>query len=168
MHVSRQLSRRAACLALAGAALALPAGAASLAERRAIKAYQENVFPAQLKAIHDAAGFAVPVDVRWEAIAVADRGDSYGEEWFWTKVYFTPLRTALAAITADAMGKDALTAKLKTIVVTFDEATAPASAYERGVSFAGGVLTVNFKPGTNADDVQARADAIRKVLEAGL
>jgi hypothetical protein len=66
------------------------------------------------------------------------------------------------------MGKQAVRAKLRKIVVTFEEATAPATAYENGVKFEDGVLTLNFRPFTNADDVSPRAEAIRKKLEAKL
>ena len=66
------------------------------------------------------------------------------------------------------MGKQALAAELKKIVVHYDEATAPGSAYANGVSFAEGVLTLNFVPYNNVDDVDARAAAIQKALEAGL
>lgn len=152
--------------------LALVAGsvqaAPSLAERRAIAAYQKDTYEDQLKAIQTAAGFEVPVEVQWDSIAVPDRSDRYADEGFWTKIYFTPLVKALQAVAADEMGREALGASLKKIVVHYDEATAPGSAYANGVTFADGVLTVNFVPYNNVDDVDARAAAIQKALEAGL
>ena len=66
------------------------------------------------------------------------------------------------------MGKKALQEKLKMIVLKYDEATAPASAYATGVTFADGVLTLNFKPGAYAQDIDARAKAIEDVISAKL
>ena len=64
--------------------------------------------------------------------------------------------------------KQALAAELKSVRVRYDEATAPASAYADGVQFEGGVLTLNFRPFTNPDDLDARAQAIQQALEAKL
>ncbi len=75
---------------------------------------------------------------------------------------------ALKAITADDIGKEALKAGLKKVVITFDESTAPASNYETGLKLTDGVLTMNFTPWSNEDDLKRRAEAIQKVVEAGL
>lgn len=140
----------------------------NLKERRAIKAYEEKIFPEQLKSVEAAAGFAVPVEVKWESLAVKDQDENYSADWYLTKIVFVPLSKALSAVTADSMGKTALKTALKKIVIHYNKETAPASAYEKGVSFSDGVLTLNFTPGTNADDVDSRAQAIEKVLSAGL
>lgn len=147
-----------------GAAFADP----SLAERRAIAAYEQGTYAAQLKDIQTAAGFAVPLEVNWNSIALPDQADAYASEDFWTNVFFVPLKQALSSVTADAMGKQALQEKLKKIVVHFDEATAPASDYVAGVNFKEGVLTLNFRPYTNSGDTEARAKAIQSTLEAAL
>lgn len=140
----------------------------SLAERRAITAYQEGPYVEQLKAIQAAAGFEVPVDVQWNSIALPDQSQNYTQDGFWKQVYFTPLEKAFASVAVDDMGKQALKAKLSKVVVRYDEATAPSSNYPEGVAFDGGVLSLNFKPYTNVDDVDARAEAIQKALEAKL
>lgn len=140
----------------------------NLKERRAIKAYEEKILPEHLKNIEAAAGFAVPVEIKWESLALKDQDENYSAEWYLTKVFFVPLSKALSAVTADSMGKTALKSALKKIVIHYDKETAPATAYEKGVSFSDGVLTLNFTPGTNADDVDSRAQAIEKVLSAGL
>lgn len=110
----------------------------SLLERRAVQAYETGPFPDLQRRIHEAAGFEVP------------------------------LAAALSQVGSDALGKQALRAGLKSIVITYDEATAPPSNYENGVTFKDGVLTLNFHPYTNTGDVEPRSAAIRKVLEAGL
>lgn len=139
--------------------------APALAERRAIAAYQSDVYAGQLQAIQAAAGFEVPVEVQWDSLAIPGQAANFGLESFWTDVYFTPLTRALKAVTADDLGKQALAGKLKSIQVRYDEASAPASAYADGVQFDDGVLTVNFRPFTNPDDVDARAQAIQQALE---
>jgi hypothetical protein len=140
----------------------------TLTERRAITAYEQGAYATLLKDIQTAAGFAVPVEVKWETIALSDQADNYAHDDFWTNIFFVPLKQALAATAVDDIGKQAVKAKLTKIVVHYDSATAPVSAYGDGVSFKAGVLTLNFTPYTNASDIEPRARAIQKVLEAGL
>lgn len=142
--------------------------ALGLSDRRALQAYQEKIYPAQQAAIHKAAGVELPIEVRWDTLALPGQGDSYSDDGFWTNIYFVPLEQALSQVTSDSMGKQAVRAKLKKIVVIFEEATAPATAYENGVGFEDGVLTLNFRPYSNVDDTSRRAEAIRKKLEAKL
>ena len=139
----------------------------NLAERRALADYQQKTYPA-LAADIAATAADVPIEVEWTQIAIPGEADHYSDDDFWTNVYFKPLITALKSVAADEMGKQAVKAKLNKIVVTYNQETAPATAYEKGVKFDGGVLTINFTPYSNASDVQARADAIRKTLEANL
>ena len=147
---------------------ALPAPKAKVDDRQALQAYRELIFPVQEAAIHKAAGAAVPIEVRWDAIARADEGESYSDESYWTNIFFVPLAQALSQVTSNSPGKQAVRDKLKKIVVTFDKETAPVSAYENGVQFEDGVLTLNFAPFTNAPDITPRVQAIRKKLEAKL
>ena len=121
-----------------------------------------------LKAINAAAKFELPVEVQWAAIAQKDQGASYLEDDYFTNIYFVPLANALKQITSDAMGAEALKAKLKRVVITYEAATAPASNYPNGVSFEGGTLKINFAPFSNAADTQERAKAIAAGLEAKL
>ena len=162
----------ATCAALSPVAPlhAQDAAAASLAlpERRALKQYQETKLPGLQKAINEAAKFEVPLEVRWGAVAQKDQGGSYLEDDYFTNIYFVPLANALKQITDDAMGAEALRAKLKRVVVTYDPATAPASNYPNGISFEGGTLTINFAPFSNSADTEERAKAIKGGLEAKL
>ncbi|WP_353927042.1 hypothetical protein [Pseudomonas sp.] len=155
-------------LLLGASCLNVAVAAPSLAERRAVAAYQAGAYATQLKEIQAAAGFEVPVEVQWDSLALPGQEANYADEAFWTKIYFNPLSKALGTIATDEMGKTAVKEKLKNVVVRYDAATAPASNYDNGVTFTGGVLTLNFQPYSNADDVDARAQAIQKALEAGL
>lgn len=152
----------------AGLMFALCAGAVqaepSLVERRAITAYQQNTFPAYQKQIQAAAGFALALDVQWNAIARPGEAENYGKDEYWTKVYFIPLKDALAAVASDAMGKQALAAKLKRVVITNDDNG------DRGAVFGNGVLTLNYPPYANVDEtpVKERAKKIQTALEEAL
>ena len=66
------------------------------------------------------------------------------------------------------MGAESLKSKLKKVVVTYDESTAPASNYPNGVKFENGTLTINFMPFSNSGDVEPRSKAIAAGLEAKL
>ena len=144
--------------------------AASLAlpERRALKQYQETKLPELQKNINAAAKFDLPLEIKWGAIAQKDQGSSYMEDDYFTNVYFVPLANALKQITNDSMGAESLKAKLKKVVITYDQATAPASNYPNGVTFENGTLTINFTPFSNSSDVEPRSKAIASGLEAKL
>ncbi len=140
----------------------------ALAERRGLKAYQERIWPDQLAAIHTAAGTPIEVEVHWEKLASRGYGHRFLEPDWFTDIYFVPLAKALAEVGRDEIGREAIKAKLKRIVVTFDDATAPVSTYENGLRFEDGTLTVNFRPGENASDVDWRVQAIVALLEKSL
>jgi hypothetical protein len=122
-----------------------------LAERRAAEGFRTGEYPEWNTKINDAAGFDVPVDVAWDELAVDGYATSYPE--FFTKVYFQPLVSALAAVTIDDMGTAALKATLKKIVIKNSGQYYGIS----GFSFADGVLTVDHKPDTNVDYFDERA-----------
>ena len=126
------------------------------------------MFPGLLARIRAAAGTDLDVDVGWDRIALPGQAAQYGLPGYWTDIYFTPLITALSAITVDAMGKEAIKAKLRHVTVAYDPATAPASNYPNGLRFADGTLVINWHPNSNAADTAERAAAIQKVLTAGL
>ena len=171
MPISRRMVLAGAVVMPAHALLARPAAAQpalGLAERRAIAGYQASVFPDLLTKIRAAAGTDIEVDVGWDRIAQPGQAAQYAGPGYWTDIYFTPLIRALTAIGSDAMGRDALKAKLRRIAVAYNPDTAPASNYPNGLRFADGTLTINWHPNSNASDVADRAEALQKVLEAGL
>jgi hypothetical protein len=157
-------------LLLAGLQLVTNAQELGLGERRALKAYQDKKYPEILKGIQAAAGFAVPLDVKWEQIAKVGDAEKYELDIYWGTTIFQPLEKALALIAADDAGKTALKSKLKSIVIMHDEKTAPASNYTNGLKFEKGVLTINFTPYTNTDEnaMKERIEAIQKFVESKL
>lgn len=142
--------------------------AQGLAERRAINEYKTEIFPGLQSEINTAAGMEVVIEVDWDKLASPGQAENYKQEWYITKVFFLPLIEALKKVASDDMGKDALKEKLKVIYITHDMDTAPASRYQDGVSFDNGKLSINFRVGSNSDDVSQRAAAIQKVLEDSL
>ena len=160
--------------ALAAAALLLCEPAAwadptvGLAERRAIAAYRESRYPAQEKAVQEAAGFPVLVEVAWDQLTIPGDAKYYSDPDYFEKTIFEPLAAGLKDVTKDQMGRDALREKLKSVRIRFDEKTAPASNYPNGLKFDGGVLDVNWRPYANVADFKDRVDAVVKVLEKNL
>ncbi|MCR0982666.1 hypothetical protein [Roseomonas populi] len=148
--------------------LARAQGGIGLAERRAIAAYRQEKYPAIEAGIQQAAGFAVPVEVEWDQLTLPGDAQYYARDDYFGKTIFEPLTTALRSITADAMGRDALRAKLQRIHIRYDEKTAPASNYPNGLSFQGGTLGINWRPYANTGDVTERTQAITGLLEKNL
>lgn len=138
-----------------------------LAERRAIAAYRQDRYPALEKAIQEAAGFPVPVEVAWDQLALPGDAKYYADDGYFGKTIFEPVAAGLREVGKDPMGRDALRQKLKTVRVRFDEKTAT-SNYPKGVTFEGGVLDVNWRPYTNVADFQERLQAIVLLLESKL
>lgn len=139
-----------------------------LGERRAIAAYRQDRYPALEKAIQDAAGFPVPVEVAWDQLTIPGDAKYYADDGYYGKTIFEPLAAGLGEVGKDQMGRDALKQKLKTVRVRFDEKTAPASNYPNGLKFEGGVLDVNWRPYSNVADFKERVAAVVAVLEKGL
>jgi hypothetical protein len=166
---TRMISRR---IALAGALLiCAPAVRAEptigLAERRAIAAYREFRYPAQEKAIQEAAGFPVPVEVAWDQLTIPGDARYFFDPGYFEKTIFEPLAAGLKDVAQDQMGRDALRQKLKAIRVRYDEKT-PTTNYANSLKFDGAVLDVNWRPYANVADFKDRAAAVVKVLEKGL
>jgi hypothetical protein len=134
-----------------------------LAERRAAKEFETKRFPQFKKEIDEAAGFEVPVSVRWDTLALDDETHLYDE--CWPKVYFEPLIAALKDITVDDMGKEALKGALKKIEI---QNVSDISYWARMASFDDGTLLLDHKPHTNVDDIGDRTKGIRALLESKL
>ncbi|MCS6814778.1 MAG: hypothetical protein NZ772_14585 [Cyanobacteria bacterium] len=129
-----------------------------LAERRAVKAFQDNKLPALKQEIDAAAGFEVNLEVNWDAIAKEDQAHMYEEAFL--KVYFKPLIEALKAICIDDLGKEALRDGLKKVVITDNN--------KQEVTFQFGTLTISFYSIYNLDGWADRKAEIQTVLEKGL
>jgi len=134
-----------------------------LNERRAAKEFEAKRFPQFQQEIHTAVGFAVPIEVNWDSIALEGAANSYDETW--AKIYFQPLIKALQSIGADEMGKEALKGALKKITIANRH-----NHFDAGkmVSFDQGTLHLDHHPTTNAHAIDSRTKAIQKLLESKL
>lgn len=133
-----------------------------LAERRAVKEFQDHQLATARAAINDAAGFEVPLEVDWDSLAVADYGHMYTEAF--QKVYFQTVEQAFRNICRDEMGRDALQAGLKQIV--FRNASDRSGL--NGITFIDGILTIDHHPVTNIDDLAERTEHTVQLLEQNL
>ena len=134
-----------------------------LAERRAVIEFETSHLPALKTRIDEAAGFAVPTEIHWDTLCPAGESRLYFESW--TAIYFEPLIAALKNVSRDALGKEALHAGLKKVVI---QNTKAVYYGDNCATFEGGTLTLDHEPLTNAGDVEPRTEAIIKALEAGL
>lgn len=161
------IARRGMMVSILSLALVEPAAGQQrlgLVDRRGIAAYQERVLPGLLREIHQAAGFELPVEIDWENVVVEPligQGERFTEPEFFTDIYFRPLIEALKAIGRDQMGRDALRAGLKRVVVAY-------KPWEEHPLFENGVLSLRWRAWTNAADVPYRTRQIVEVLEKGL
>jgi hypothetical protein len=78
-----------------------------------------------------------------------------------TKVYFTPIIEAFKEITIDDLGKEALKATLKKIVIK-NEGDIYSASY--AYAFNNGVLTIDHKPFTNIDNIEDRSKELSNLL----
>ncbi|MFT3693754.1 MAG: hypothetical protein QM831_11475 [Kofleriaceae bacterium] len=133
-----------------------------LAEARAIKEFETTIYPQLHKEIQTAAGFDVPIEVRWDTLA---RDSKYVTKWneAWPKLYFKPIVEAFRAICADELGAGALRAKLQKVIVqnTRD------SYSSQWAKFEAGTLTLDTMF-TNVDQVAERTKTLREHLEKAL
>ncbi len=168
-HVLKKLF----CVALVGvfcssapvAALAQDLG---LAERRAIAAYATDIWPKYELEIQDLAGFPIPINLDTKSLALPGLAGTYASDDYLRKPIIDPILQAIGTITVTEIGRTALKDGLKSIVIHYDETSAPSSNYKDGVNMEDGVLTINWKPYTNVDDVEPRALALLSVIEAAI
>jgi hypothetical protein len=86
-----------------------------MVERRAVAEFQERYYPALLKKVHAAAGYPVPVEVKWDTLALDKESDKYNTHW--PDMYFEPLVAGLGRINKDDMGRAAIKDGIKKIVI---------------------------------------------------
>jgi hypothetical protein len=135
----------------------------NLAERRVVNDFETNQYPALKKRIEEAAGFAVPVEVRWDTLVTAGESRLWAETW--PAIYFESLIGGLESVTKDAMGKEAVKEKLKKIVI---QNTKGIYYGDRWATFENGVLTLDHDPVTNAGSGEERERGLATVLENAL
>jgi hypothetical protein len=129
-----------------------------LAERRAAKNFEDHKYPDLKADVIRAAGFDVPIEVKWDSISLEDFSNLYEDSW--PNVFFKPLIEAFKAITVDNLGKEALKNRLKEIVITYDGSN--------NVTFVGGKLTLSYHPVSNVDYWAERKTEILRVVEKNL
>jgi hypothetical protein len=136
-----------------------------LAERRAVQDIKDNHYPAWEKSIHEAAGFAVPVEMDWDSLAIPNETHLYLEAW--PMVFIEPTVAALKDVARDDLGQHALKEGLKKITIKHNHDIYSGDV-GRFVSFDEGVLALQHAAHTNINDVSDRTAGIVKALESGL
>lgn len=134
-----------------------------LAERRVAKEFETQKLPGLQQELDAAAGIAVPLEVDWESLSIDGQSHLFMESW--EKVYFRPLIGAIKQIAADSIGADAIKAALKKVVIHNKSGIYSA---DRWAKFAGGTLTLDHEPTSNADYVDDRKNGLVAELEKNL
>jgi hypothetical protein len=132
-----------------------------LAERRAIKAFEDKHGSRLQSEVHAAAGAAIPMTVDWASLAAPDMAHLYEDHL--ANIYFTPVINAFKRIAFDDMGKEALAAGVKQIII--QNKKPDYSSY--WASFENGVLVLDHQF-SNADYHKDREDELVRVLEPKL
>jgi hypothetical protein len=135
----------------------------ALVERRAVAEFQERYYPALLKKIHAAAGYPVPVEVKWDTLALDKESDKYNTHW--PDMYFEPLVAGLGRINKDDMGRAAIKEGIKKIVIQNENNN---KNPDRWAVLKDGVLTLDHLPTTNVQDRVLRGDKLGTMLEQKL
>jgi len=133
-----------------------------LSDKRAVKAYQENIYPGIKSKVDNAAGFEVCVEVDWDTLAVDELGHLYEEAF--AKVYFEPLIGAITAICTDDMGKNAMKEGLKKVVIS----NKTGNYNSQNFKFEDGALILDHESTTNLDDSEDRKSSIMNLFESNL
>lgn len=134
-----------------------------MVERRAVAEFQERLYPALLKKVHAAAGYPVPVEVKWDTLALDKESDKYNTHW--PDMYFEPLVAGLGRINKDDMGRAAIKEGIKKIVIQNENNN---KNPDRWAVLKDGVLTLDHLPHTNVQDRVLRGDKLGTMLEQKL
>lgn len=135
----------------------------TLAERRTLHDFETNQFPALKSAVEEAAGFAVPLEVLWDTLAVAGESRLYAD--CWPRVYFEPLIGALKRVGSTEIGAEAIKTGIKKIVVQNVKGCYYGDCW---AVLEDGVLTLDHQSVVNASEVIDRENGLVDVLDTGL
>lgn len=141
--------------------LAVPA-VAGFKEKRALKEFQDKVYPDLKKQLDTAAGFDVAMEVDWNSISEEDYETSYTQAF--TKVYFLPIINAFKEICGDGIGKSTLKIALKKVAIR----NSSHRYYPDKFSFKDGILTIDHSPIANISNPTEITARIKMLLEQGL
>jgi hypothetical protein len=131
-----------------------------LAERRAIKAFQDTNYPELEQQVHAAAGTPIPLEVDWNSLAFEGYGDSYAE--CLPRLFFVPLIQGFEKVAFDDMGKEAVRDGITKIVI---KGSTEYSSWWAELEDKVLTLTYSF---TNVDAVSDRVDVLVQKLESKL
>lgn len=135
-----------------------------LKEKRSIHQFKEEVYPGLKEQIISVVGTPVEINVDWDALAIDKKEHLYRE--CIPKVFFEPLLVALRRVCADELGKNALAAALKRVLIkNSNQLYSP-----KGFVFQGGELVLDHSPVSNVlpRDIEARAAKIEEILSDAL
>jgi len=133
-----------------------------LAERRASKEFQDNIFPGLKDEILEAAGYKLAIEVNWDQLAVEGQNGYYKEAW--TEIFFKPIIEGLRQITRDEMGKEALKGGLKKI--EFRNSIGSYSPHS-AITYQNNTLTIDHEL-SNVGDTKDRTKYVVEILEKNL
>ena len=137
----------------------------SLNQKRAQEAFKTSFYSNWENEVKAIVGNGVSIEVAWDTLYnFTEESSAQDVSEFWGKLYFSPLKTALAGVCSDAMGKEALTSKLKKIVIKGENESWDSSA----ATFTDGIFTINQMPFSESENESTRADTWKDILEAGL
>lgn len=111
------------------------------------------------------AGVEIPFEVEWESLP-RENSASFLMDGL-NYVFFLPVLEAFRSVCADEMGKEAIAANLKKIVIRNSEAKEGSPQPE--ISFLDGVLLIDQRL-SNSDEnyMKERTKVVIRALEAGL
>ena len=135
----------------------------TLAERRIVKDFETDRFPALRTRVEEAAGFPVPMEVQWDTLAVPGESRLYAE--CWPLVYFEPLIAGLTAVCRDEMGRQAVKDAVKKIVIRNTKGCVYGDCW---ATLADGVLTLDHESLTNSGATEERTKGLVAALESSL
>ncbi|WP_209435181.1 DUF6882 domain-containing protein [Maribacter forsetii] len=131
-----------------------------LKEKRIIKAFENDLYPALEADIYAAAGHNIAIEIQWDTLQ-EDRFSHLYNDTF-PKIYFLPLIEAFKAICVDDMGVDLLKAGLKKVTIINEN---DHHNEEHAITFEDGLLKIDHSPVINADKVEDRTARIVALLE---
>ncbi|WP_425147034.1 hypothetical protein [Deinococcus sp.] len=134
-----------------------------LAERRAVKHFQDELLPGLQRRVNEAAGFELPIEIDWDSLSNGSVSPDYYAE-SWQQVYFEPLIAGLRDVARDELGREALQQHLKRVVIQNSDQFYSGSSWS---SFEGGTLRLDHQL-ANVDDVAARTEGLIDTLDKAL
>lgn len=132
-----------------------------LAERRAIKNFEDKHWPALQARIQEAAGTPIEIAVDWASLAAPDYAHLYDEEL--PNIYFVPIIEAFKKVAFDDMGKEAIKSGISKIIV--QNKKPDYSSY--WAELENKILTLDYQF-TNSSQIDDRVDVLVKKLEEKL